>query len=138
MLGRIAIILEKMKEHFYMIYYKKLFDLFEKNHMTEYSLKRDKIISQETYKKLKSGTGIYQTKDIYGVVSDDPTKKRIIAVDTKTIEKLCVIFNCQPSDIMEVIPNKWENQDKLCEILKCTPEELPLLIPMEDNDDIAE
>ena len=117
-----------------MIYYGKLFDLFEKNHMTEYSLKRDKIISQETFKKLKSGTGIYQDKEIYGNISNNPSKRRIIAVDTKTIEKLCTIFSCQPSDIMEVIPNTWDNQERLCNILNCTPEELPNRVPMkEDN-----
>lgn len=116
-----------------MIIYEKLFKLFEQNHMTEYSLKRDKIISQETYKKLKSGTGIYQTKDIYGDVSSNPDKKRVIAVDTKTIEKLCSVFNCQASDIMEIIPNTWANQKRLCSILNCTPEELPSKVPMEEK-----
>lgn len=122
-----------------MIVYDKLFKLFEKNHMTEYSLKRDKIISQETYKKLRSGTGIYQTEDIYGTVSKDPSKKRINAVDTKTIEKLCTVFQCQPSDIMEVIPNTWENADRLCQALTTditnpvTPEDLPNKLPMENN-----
>lgn len=122
-----------------MIVYDKLFKLFEKNHMTEYSLKRDKIISQETYKKLRSGTGIYQTEDIYGTVSKDPSKKRINAVDTKTIEKLCTVFQCQPSDIMEFIPNTWENAERLCQCLTTditnpvTPEDLPNKLPMENN-----
>lgn len=122
-----------------MIVYDKLFKLFEKKHMTEYSLKRDKIISQETYKKLRSGTGIYQTEDIYGTVSKDPSKKRINAVDTKTIEKLCTVFQCQPSDIMEYIPNTWENAERLCQALTTditnpvTPEDLPNKLPMENN-----
>lgn len=122
-----------------MIVYDKLFKLFEKNHMTEYSLKRDKIISQETYKKLRSGTGIYQTEDIYGTVSKDPSKKRINAVDTKTIEKLCTVFQCQPSDIMEYIPNTWKNAERLCQALTTditnpvTPEDLPNKLPMENN-----
>ena len=42
------------------------------------------------------------------------------------------------SDIMEVIPNTWENADRLCEILgkkdqPLSKEDLPSRVPMEEN-----
>lgn len=58
-------------------------------------------------------------------------KVRITAVDTKAIEALCIKLECQPNDIMEVIPNTWDNAERLCEVLKCTREELPTRVPME-------
>ncbi len=51
------------------------------------------------------------------------------------IESLCTWLNCQPSDIMEVIPNTWENADRLCEIFDCTRDKLIEKVPMEQKDD---
>ena len=119
-----------------MIYYGKLLKLFEENSITSYTIKKENLIGQETLKKIKSGTGIYEegydtnNKTLEG----KSTKKiRITAVDTKAIEALCVRLNCQPSDIMEVIPNTWENAGRLCEILGCTREELIKRVPMEEK-----
>lgn len=119
-----------------MIYYGKLLKLFEENGITSYTLKKEKLIGQETLKKLKSGTGIYEEGyDTSKKIDDKSTKKiRINAVDTKAIEALCIRLNCQPSDIMEVIPNKWDNANRLCEIFKCSREELPKRVPMEDGE----
>lgn len=119
-----------------MIYYGKLLKLFEENSITSYTIKNEKLIGQETLKKLKSGTGIYEEGyDTNKKEGTEPVKKvRINAVDTKAIEALCIRLNCQPSDIMEVIPNTWKNADRLCEILKCTREELSERVPMEESE----
>ena len=117
-----------------MIYYGKLLELFEQNSITSYTIKKEKLIGQETLKKIKSGTGIYEEGyDTSKKIDDKSSKKiRINAVDTKAIESLCIRLKCQPSDIMEVIPNTWENANRLCDILKCTREELPERVPMEE------
>lgn len=122
-----------------MIYYGKLLKLFEENSITSYTIKNEKLIGQETLKKIKSGTGIYE--EGYDTNKKQPDGKsvkkvRITAIDTKSIESLCTWLDCQPNDIMEVIPNTWENADRLCEILstkdnKCTRDELPKRVPME-------
>lgn len=119
-----------------MIYYGKLIKLLEENNITSYTIKNEKLIGQETLRKIKSGTGIYESgynpnqKDTDGKMTK---KVRITAVDTKAIEALCTRLNCQPSDIMEVIPNRKENSERLCKILKCTLEELTEKVPMEEE-----
>nr|WP_207734039.1 helix-turn-helix transcriptional regulator [Anaerotruncus colihominis] len=50
--------------------------------ITSYTLKRDNIIGQATFKKIKEGGDI----------------------DTRTIAKLCKLLNCQPGDILEYTP----------------------------------
>lgn len=117
-----------------MIYYGKLLKLFEENGITSYTIKKEKLIGQETLKKIKSGTGIMEEGyDTNNKENGKSTKKiRVTAVDTKAIEALCTRLNCQPSDMMEVIPNTWENADRLCEILNCTTEELPSKVPMQE------
>ena len=81
------------------------------------------------------GSGYYMPNNLDE--NGKATKKmRINSVDTKSIESLCTWLDCQPNDIMEVIPNTWENADRLCEILstkdnKCTRDELPKRVPME-------
>lgn len=118
-----------------MIYYGRLLELFEKNGITSYTIKNEKLIGQETLRKIKSGTGIYEEGyDTNNKSSDGKSTKklRITAVDTKAIEALCIKLKCQPSDIMEVIPNTWENADRLCEILRCKREELAERVPMEE------
>lgn len=120
-----------------MIYYGKLLKLFEENGITSYTIKNEKLIGQETLRKIKSGTGIYEEGyDTSNKGSDGKSVKkiRVSAVDTKAIEALCIRLHCQPSDIMEVIPNTWENADRLCEILKCDREELSKRVPMENEE----
>lgn len=119
-----------------MIYYGKLMQLFKDKGFSSYTMKKEKIIGQETYRKIKTGTGIYE--EGYDTNNKNPdgksTKKiRITAIDTEAIESLCTWLNCQPNDIMEVIPNTWDNADRLCEILKCTKEDLPSRVPMEEK-----
>lgn len=122
-----------------MIYYGKLFDLMKAQGKNQTHIREEKIISQDTLGKLRKGTGIIdEGRDPNNLLPDgkQAKKTRITAVDTKSIESLCIWLNCQPSDIMEVIPNTWENADRLCEILStkehvCTREELPTRVPME-------
>lgn len=118
-----------------MIYYGKLLKLLEENHITSYTIKNEKLLGQETLRKIKAGTGIYdEGYDASNKANGKQVKKvRLTAIDTKAIESLCVRLNCQPSDIMEVIPNSWNNAKRLCEILNCSEEELPLKVPMQEN-----
>lgn len=120
-----------------MIYYGKLFDLMKKQNKNTSHIREEKIIGQETLRKLRMGTGILEEYD-YKIPGTKQIEKRTRenSIDTKSIESLCTWLDCQPSDIMEVIPNTWENADRLCEILstkdnKCTSEELPKRVPME-------
>jgi putative transcriptional regulator len=65
-----------------MIKFDRLFDLFEQNGITTYKLRKDKIVGNETLRKLKANTGI---------------------IDTRTIDRLCDALECQPGDFMEYI-----------------------------------
>lgn len=122
-----------------MIYYGKLFELMKSQGKNTTHIREEKIISQDTLRKLRKGTGIIdEGRDPNNRLPDGKQAKklRITAVDTKSIESLCIWLNCQPNDIMEVIPNTWENADRLCEIFgdkdKPLPkEELSSRVPME-------
>lgn len=61
------------------IKYDKLINLMKQAGITSYTVKKDKIIGQATYKKILVGGDI----------------------DTRTIAKLCELLNCQPGDILE-------------------------------------
>lgn len=66
------------------IKYDKLIDKLRSAGVTSYTIKRDKIIGQATYKKIQSGGDI----------------------DTRTIAKLCELLECQPGDILEYVPDE--------------------------------
>lgn len=99
-------------------------------------IREEKIIGQETLRKLRMGTGVLEEYD-YKIPGTKPTqiekRTRENSIDTKSIESLCTWLNCQPNDIMEVIQNKDENSARLCEILNCSKEELPQRVPMHEN-----
>ena len=119
-----------------MIYYGKLFDLMKVSGKNKAHIRSEKIIGQETLRKLIVGTGILDEYDFKVRCTNPPVidrRRRETSIDTKSIESLCTWLNCQPSDIMEVIPNTWDNRDHLCSILNCTPEELPNRVPMKDK-----
>lgn len=98
-------------------------------------IREEKIIGQETLRKLKLGTGILEEYNYKNPETRLTEKKyRETSIDTKSIESLCIWLGCQPNDIMEVIPNTWKNADRLCEILKCQKEELENKIKMVGND----
>lgn len=116
-----------------MIYYGKLFELMKLQGKNTSHIREEKIIGQETLRKLKTGTGILEEYD-YKIPGSRPAKiekrTRENSIDTKSIESLCVWLNCQPSDIMEVIPNTKENIKRLCEVLNCNEDELPSKVRM--------
>lgn len=66
------------------ISYKKLLKIFDEKGINTYTIKRDNIIGQASWKKIHEGGHI----------------------DTRTIEKLCKYLNCQPGDIMEYIEDE--------------------------------
>ena len=63
------------------IKYDKLIKCMQEAGITGYTIKRDKIIGQATYKKIMEGGDI----------------------DTRTIAKLCKVLDCQPGDLMEYV-----------------------------------
>lgn len=65
------------------IIYNKMVKLMEEHGMTSYTVKRDNIIGQATFRKIKEGGDI----------------------DTRTIAKMCEIFGCQPGDLLEYVPD---------------------------------
>lgn len=65
------------------IKYDKLLRLLEESGYTSYKIKQEKLMGQGTLTAIKNGTG---------------------GLDTKTIERLCALFDCQPGDIMEYVP----------------------------------
>lgn len=73
------------------IVYDKLVKLFNEKGVNSYTIKRDKIIGQASYKKIKEGGDI----------------------DTRTISKLCKYLNCQPGDILEYVPDQTDKVDNL-------------------------
>ncbi len=66
------------------IKYDKLIKLMQEAGITSYTVKRDNIIGQATYKKIMEGGDI----------------------DTRTIAKLCKALGCQPGDILEYEPEE--------------------------------
>lgn len=76
-----------------MIVYKKLVKMFDEKKITSYTIKRDKIIGQATWKKIHENGHI----------------------DTRTIDILCKYLDCQPGDIMEYIPDENFSMTKLNE-----------------------
>ena len=66
------------------IVYNKLLNMLEKQGLTTYKIRKDKIISESTLQNIREG-------------------KRIT---TDSIAALCAALNCQPGDILEYIPDK--------------------------------
>lgn len=61
------------------IKYDKLTALLKEKGYTSYRIRKEKIIGQATWQKIQNGGDI----------------------DTRTIDKLCKLLNCQPGDILE-------------------------------------
>lgn len=68
--------------------YDKLFTLFKQKGYSSYRLRKEKLISQATLQKLRTGDGI---------------------IDSRTIQRLCSMLDCQPGDIMEYVKDNSEN-----------------------------
>ena len=67
--------------------YDKLFELFKERGITSYKIRKENLISQAALTKMKNGEG---------------------NIDTRTLERLCSVLKCQPSDIMEYVEDDTE------------------------------
>lgn len=63
------------------ISYQKMLRLFNERGITSYTVKKDNVIGQASYKKIQDGGHI----------------------DTRTIESLCKYLHCQPGDLLEYV-----------------------------------
>ncbi len=63
------------------ISYQKAFDLMKETGVTTYRIRKEKIVSERTLQNLRDGK----------------------PVSTETIERLCLLMNCTPNDIMEIV-----------------------------------
>ena len=68
------------------IVYGKLLNMMKEKGITSYTIRQNNIIGQATLKKIKNGGDI----------------------DTRTISKLCKLLDCQPGDILEYVPDEFE------------------------------
>ena len=66
------------------ILYDKLLELLKEKGITSYTVKKSGVIGQATWKKIHEGGHI----------------------DTRTINALCELLDCQPGDILEYVPDK--------------------------------
>jgi putative transcriptional regulator len=71
------------------IKYDKLLALLEQQGYTTYKIRKDNIMSQSAWQKIRTGTG---------------------DIDTRTIAKLCRILGVQPGDIMEYVPDQYDSE----------------------------
>lgn len=67
-----------------MLKYDKLWKLFEDNDYSTYRIRQEKILSEATLTRLRNGTG---------------------GLNSVSINRLCALFNCQPNDLMEYVPD---------------------------------
>ena len=70
------------------ISYDKLFELMKEKGFSSYRLRKEKLISQAILQKLRIGGN----------------------VDTRTIERLWAMLDCQPGDIMEYLPEETDGE----------------------------
>lgn len=64
-----------------MISYEKMLKLFEERKISSYTMKKDNVIGQASWKKIHEGGHI----------------------DTRTLDALCAYLDCQPGDLLEYV-----------------------------------
>ena len=62
--------------------YTKALELLKAKGYTTYRIRQDNLISQAALTKMKNGNG---------------------SIDTRTLERLCKLLDCQPGDLMEYV-----------------------------------
>lgn len=62
--------------------YDKLFELLKQKGISTYKIRQENLISQAALTKMKNGEG---------------------NIDTRTLERLCKLLQCQPGDLMEYV-----------------------------------
>ena len=70
--------------------YDRVFTLLKERGITTYNIRKDNLISQAALTKMKSGKG---------------------SIDTRTLERICALLNCQPGDFMTYIPETVGDAD---------------------------
>ena len=65
--------------------YDKLIQLLKEKGYTTYKIRKEKLIGQATLQKLQNNTG---------------------DIDTRTLERLCRVLECDIGDIMEYVPDE--------------------------------
>ena len=73
------------------IVFAKMRKLLEEKGITSYTVKKDKIIGQATFRKIREDGDI----------------------DTRTIAKMCEVLDCQPGDLMEYVRDPAEDGGQL-------------------------
>lgn len=68
--------------------YDKLLLLLKEKGYTTYKIRKDNLISQSAWQKIRTGSG---------------------DIDTRTLAKLCSLLQCQPGDIMEYVEDEQED-----------------------------
>ena len=71
-----------------MISFKPLLEICKQRKITSYTIKKDNVIGQASWKKIREGGH----------------------VDTRTIDALCAYLHCQPGELMEYV--EGENQEE--------------------------
>lgn len=69
--------------------YDRFFELLKSRGVSSYKIRQENIVSQAALSKMKNGEG---------------------NIDTRTLERICAYFNCQPGDIMEYVPEDVPNE----------------------------
>ena len=69
-----------------MIKYDKIFKMFEDRNMSMYSVRKNKLMNISTINSIKNGGNL----------------------DCGTLNRLCNYFKCQPSDLIEYVPDEDE------------------------------
>ncbi len=70
--------------------YDRVFTLLKERGITTYNIRKDNLISQAALTKMKSGKG---------------------SIDTRTLERICALLNCQPGDFMTYVPDTAAGAD---------------------------
>ena len=70
-----------------MICYDRLLKIFDERKITSYTIRKDNVIGQASWKKIHEGGH----------------------VDTRTLDALCKYLNCQPGDLIEYVPDEEKN-----------------------------
>ena len=70
------------------IVYNKMLKRLDEKGITSYTVKRDGIRGQATFRKIKEGGDI----------------------DTRTIAKMCEVLECQPGDLLEYVPDTKDDE----------------------------
>jgi len=67
------------------IKYDKLIALLKEKGYSTYRIRKENLMSQSAWQKIRTGEG---------------------DIDTRTIKRLCEVLGCQPGDIMEYVPEE--------------------------------